>query len=388
MLDVMLHQSQRVQSKVSLGRELDDIFDISDKDGALSHDALVAMSRLIHIIHPAMYSLRNSHGISSSHFTWLTIFMGELCRDEQMELDVICNCISDIKHLLSQMIDVSSRADSTSFRSVLHAITQLRLQPGDFVHKEPLASSFVAMQVGILDLIRVLVDQGAFPITDIPTFSSEDSFHWDISQPQLSDAVSTLKRKTRMMVRDRDAQFLSIIESIAVANSGGAITPNGICASWLDDPRNDILVRSCIYAAHRWMVPHRSFSDGKAQIFSFLSLLDCERFRRPDLSHWGEDLALVQRTLIVTLWRAWCVRLSDSMKGMEVDYASDHSDLVENTLTALKVDTLHILDVKWYIQDLVVRLGQRHLLLGVSVGGSEVLLALDEVLCEISEFEM
>ncbi|KAH8091827.1 hypothetical protein BXZ70DRAFT_952460 [Cristinia sonorae] len=229
----------------------------------------------------------------------------------------------------SDISDLSSRAHDGTFHATLGAVS--RIKP-PLENESSAFHAFVQMQSATLSLIK-----GLFRGSDIWTLSPD----WDLSQPQGSEAFSKMSKEMLDLIEVRDARFIDIIQPTRAA----------VGADWLDDLRNDRLVRQWVHVVHRWRVPYQKEICGRRYwhlVQTRTPLFECERFRRPDVSHWGEDLIHVQQVLVTLLHGSWSEGLYNA-SFREVDF----SELINSTLFVLKMKTKHAVAVEWYIQNIV-----------------------------------
>ncbi|KAH8091832.1 hypothetical protein BXZ70DRAFT_471589 [Cristinia sonorae] len=233
--------------------------------------------------------------------------------------------------------DLSSRAYDGTFDATLGAVS--RLKP-PLENKSPASLAFIQMQCATLLLLYPSVQTGLSRSPGIPTFSP-DRCDWDLSQPRGSGTLSNMSDAELGLIQQRDILFMKIIRETA-----GGFDDTPTRRAWLDDLRNDQLVRQWVYVSHRWRVPHQEEISGMISLPPKTLLFDCERFRLPDVSHWGEDLIHVQQVLVTLLRWLWFDQIHDASFG-KVDLSSE---LVDSTLFVLKMETKHAVAVEWYIQ--------------------------------------
>ncbi|KAH8099646.1 hypothetical protein BXZ70DRAFT_1027260 [Cristinia sonorae] len=348
--------------------------DLNDRRGVNSSRIL---SRITQALRSASQSLTDDTSPTlSSEFDLLTHLVPELSRLQEADPETVCHCAASAFHRLSRMAVISSYGHDRSLHTALVAASLIRSPSGDYVRNIVTFSAFIQMQSKALSLIYLLVQQGDFHATDIPTFSP-DSCHWDLSHPYTSKVLDAIPAGERSLVEERDALFIKIV----LSTSAGA-TDTRTRRAWLNDPGNDKLLRQWTHIAHRWSVPRHSYAHPES--FAVRTLLECDRFRTPDVGHWGDDLGRIQQVLLVALWMSWVKRRDDATYGEPVRIG----DLIDTTLSTMGMDIVHASDVEWYISDIleIVRYHLLHNSQDLALG--DVRSVLEEKRSEVHQFNM
>ncbi|KAH8099501.1 hypothetical protein BXZ70DRAFT_229509 [Cristinia sonorae] len=312
------------------------------KDDRFGSEKLEVVTRIFAIVRSGA-AHRDAESTSwttpSSHIDWVTEYVPRVCRELDTNSGVVFYCIASAILSISYISDLSSRAHDKTLHTALNAVS--RLKP-PLENESPASFAFIQMQHAALSLLCLFVQTGLFRSSDIPTFSP-GRCDWDLSHLRGSEALSNMSTEGLDLIEERDRFFMKIIQATAGDADGAPIR-----RAWLDDPQNDQLVRQWVHMLHRWMIPHQEDILERAYTLPINSLFGCERFRRPDMSHWGEDLIHVQQVLVAVLGYSWFDRLHDATHGK-----ADFSELIDSTLFVLKMETEHAVAVAWYIQDTI-----------------------------------
>ncbi|KAH8085449.1 hypothetical protein BXZ70DRAFT_561331 [Cristinia sonorae] len=317
------------------------VFDLSEQD-RLSEAALDILSRILHILCSGIQALPNSWA-SSSHFGWLVDFASTTCHRSDVNPKTVLRAVSGIFSILTSISDIRSRAHDEALHVALGAVVQLSPSLGTYADDPSVFHTFVRMQHTTISFIYSLAKKGLFCDTDVPTFAPS-SCTWDLSHPRNSEILSAMPRDEQYIIKQRNSLFVEILH---MTEAGTEDIPRR--RAWFNDPRNDQIVRQWIYAVHQFSVPYQEDLYSMMEPLAAASLLDCERFRQPTASHWGDDFICVQQTLVAILWWSWSGQLIAAFNGQDVDF----SELVESTLLVSTMETEHAVAVEYYLSRIV-----------------------------------
>ncbi|KAH8081331.1 hypothetical protein BXZ70DRAFT_634967 [Cristinia sonorae] len=327
------------------------VFVVSKYD-RLGSESLIVLTKIIHILRFATEILSKTWVMPSFYSAPLTVFATKLCSSrDTVGLEAVCQGVTDVMMLLSRTVEHAGYQDfdaNEALRVILETAATLRLSSTGRLTRPahpPHSDSFFLMQQTAFSIIQSSIARGHYRPTDVPSFST-DTCRWEVSHPGALD-VSTIGEEDHVRISERDFSFIAVICAIKEATDS---SDRADACTWFEDVQSVPLMRLWARIAHCWLIPIKSdaFSSEKVRRLSLEMLLDCERFRLPERSTWGEDLSVVQQVAFVTLWKNWATALARAAAGQDVDF----SKLAESTRCVLAgMEMRDAAELEWYIRD-------------------------------------
>ena len=258
--------------------------------------------------------------LNAQRFTWLGSFL-ETFREREREGDnieeaMLLHVTADAFLVLSCIPDVASALADARLLRVLDWAMQVTCPDPEYWRSPE--HPFFRLQSATLSLIEALLN--ASTTSSNETFKGITDFSERlcglVSQPPWKCEVPRPGREEH--VGNRDLIFFNIILKLSGDDLDG----------WINDPRNDLIVRHWMFVAERRDPPMR-------ENVQYRSLLRCHRLREPRPEWWREDMLCVHFFVLYVIRAEWKHR-SKLTTDATSDSGPNLTDLVSGTLYYLE----------------------------------------------------